>query len=112
VTTLFIEGTKFERGEIDETAERRPAPPLEDHPLVQHYGLPLEDLALTKAHRGIEGEHRAAAWRIVLGHVEPLRYPVVIAAMEEALAKWLAYRDGVARACGVVRDADGRPVRA
>ena len=27
VTTLFIEGTAFERGEVDGTAERRPAPP-------------------------------------------------------------------------------------
>src|SRR5687768_6345897 len=46
VSTLFIEGTPYERGEIDESAPRRPAPPLEQHPLVVHYGLSIEHLAL------------------------------------------------------------------
>jgi hypothetical protein len=41
VTTLFLEGTKWERGEIDARAPKRPEPPLEQHPLVVHYGLPL-----------------------------------------------------------------------
>ena len=36
---------------------------LHIHPLVKHHGLPLEHLALTKAHREVEGEHRAAAWK-------------------------------------------------
>src|SRR5262245_24455975 len=33
VTTLFIEGTRFERGEIEPGALRRPEPPLDEHPL-------------------------------------------------------------------------------
>ena len=41
MTTLFLEGTKFERGELSNSAPRRPVPPLGDHPLVKHYGLPL-----------------------------------------------------------------------
>src|SRR5688572_1461235 len=69
VATLFIEGTPYERGELEEKAVRRPAPPLEQHPLVVHYGLPVSHLALTKAHRAVEGSHRAAAWRIVQRHV-------------------------------------------
>src|SRR5689334_12888878 len=73
VTTIFIEGTAHERGELDPSAPRRPTPPLEEHPLVVHYGLPLAGLALTKAHRGVEGEHRQAAWRVVLDHVDPER---------------------------------------
>src|SRR5260221_11295246 len=32
VTTLFVEGTEHERGEIDPSAPRRPVPPLERHP--------------------------------------------------------------------------------
>jgi pyrroloquinoline-quinone synthase len=103
VSTLFIEGTQYERGEIDQTAPRRPAPPLEQHPLVVHYGLPLEHLALTKAHRQVEGEHRAAAWRILVKHVaEPAR-PRVVEAMQSALEAWLSYRDDVAAACGLTR---------
>lgn len=105
VSTLFIEGTQYERGEIDPAAPRRPAPPLEQHPLVVHYGLPLERLALTKAHRQVEGEHRAAAWRIITGHVPAPKRGVVVSAMQEALGAWRAYRDDVAAACGLARPA-------
>lgn len=103
VTTIFIEGTPYERGELDESAPKRPAPPLEEHPLVVHYGLPLEALALTKAHRQVEGEHRRAAWEVILDGVEPGDREPVVAAMREMLAGWLAYRDDVAAACGVPR---------
>jgi Iron-containing redox enzyme len=107
VTTLFLEGTNYERGELDPDAPKRPQAPLTEHPLVKYYGLPLEHLALTKAHRRVEGSHRAAAWRVLLGYVaEPAR-PGVLAAMEEALQAWLVFRDDVAAACGVSRAADG-----
>lgn len=110
VVTLFIEGTPHERGELDEGAKKRPAPPLEQHPLVKHYGLSLEHLALTKAHRSVEGEHRAAAWRSVLGAIPAERRLAVLEAMEDALAHWLDYRDDVARACGLEKDEAGRPI--
>jgi hypothetical protein len=105
VTTLFVEGTAHERVELDPSLPRRPAPPLEEHPLVRHYGLPLEHLLLTKAHRAVEGEHRAAAWRVMLDHVPPEARPAVVGAMERALLLWLGYRDGVAEACGLSRPA-------
>jgi hypothetical protein len=107
VTTLFIEGTSYERGELDVNAPKRPAPPLSDHPLVKHYGLPIEHLALTKAHRRVEGSHRAAAWRAILGHVPEAQRPRVVTAMESVLSAWLAYRDDVAAACGIQHDATG-----
>jgi pyrroloquinoline-quinone synthase len=103
VTTLFLEGTPYERGEVEPGHPRRPQPALSEHPLVKHYGLPLEDLALTKAHRLIEGDHRANAWRCILGHVGPLARRAVVLAMEETLRHWLAYRDDVSQACGLVR---------
>lgn len=105
VTTLFVEGTARERAELDPSLPRRPAPPLEQHPLVLHYGLPLEHLQLTKAHRAVEGEHRAAAWRGMLDHVLPEARPAVVEAMERALLLWLGYRDGIAEACGLSRPA-------
>jgi pyrroloquinoline-quinone synthase len=101
VTTLFLEGTAHERALFDASAPPREEPPLTEHPLVRHYGLPVERLALTKAHRGVEGEHRLAAWRIVLHHVPEADRDGVLAAMEQVLVAWLAYRDDVARACGV-----------
>lgn len=103
VVTLFIEGTEHERGEIDASAPKRPAPPLEEHPLVRHYGLPLESLALTKAHRLVEGDHRRSAWQMVLDHIGEAARPAVVSAMAEALARWQAYRDEVAAACGLTR---------
>jgi heme oxygenase-like protein len=103
VTTIFLEGTNHERGELDASAPRRPAPPLDQHPLVVHYGLPLEALALTKAHRNVEGSHRAAAWRIILDHVPAIEHAGVVIAMEAVLAAWQGYRDEVAELCGIVR---------
>jgi pyrroloquinoline quinone (PQQ) biosynthesis protein C len=105
VSTLFIEGTQYERGEVDENAPKRPAPPLSEHPLVKHYGLSVEHLALTKAHRSIEGEHRQSAWDILLDHVPDKDRPAVIQAMEKALEQWLVYRDAVAAACGIQKPA-------
>jgi pyrroloquinoline-quinone synthase len=109
VTTLFIEGTRYERGEIDETAARRPTPPLSEHPLVKHYALPIESLALTRAHRSVEGHHRGAAWRIVLEHVTREDHERVVGAMQRALELWQGYRDDVAKACGIERSARGEP---
>ena len=103
VTTIFLEGTDRERGELDPAAPKRDAPPLDKHPLVVHYGLPIEALALTKAHRRVEGSHRAAAWRIVLDHVAAGDRAGVIDAVDATLAAWLAYRDAVAAACGLER---------
>lgn len=107
VATLFIEGTRYERGELDPAADKRPAPPIEEHPLVRHYGLDPERLALTKAHRQVEGEHRAAAWRVLLDHVPDNQRPHCVAAIEEALAHWSRYRDAVAEACHLERGPDG-----
>ncbi|MBM4374598.1 MAG: iron-containing redox enzyme family protein [Deltaproteobacteria bacterium] len=103
VSTLFLEGTRFERGELDPKAERRPEPPLDRHPLVVHYGLDVERLALTKAHRRVEGAHRAAAWTMLLDHIVPSRRDDVVAAMRRVLEAWLRYRDAVAVACGLAR---------
>jgi pyrroloquinoline-quinone synthase len=88
---------------LDSEAPPRPEPPLSEHPLVKHYGLDVEHLALTKAHREVEGEHRAAAWRVMLEHVPAADHLEVVAAMEEALRHWQAYRDGVAAAVGLTR---------
>ena len=102
VVTIFVEGSSEERAAI-RGASRHAAPPLEEHPLVKHYGLPVEKLALTKAHRQVEGSHREAAWNAILGHVAPMRRGAVVRALKEALDYWLAYRDEVAQLCGLER---------
>ncbi len=77
-----------------------------------HYGLPLQSLALTKAHRSVEGSHRAAAWRVVLDHVEAERRLAVVETMQRVLQAWQGYRDDVAAAVGLRRGPDGRPTLA
>lgn len=101
VATLWVEGTRFERGELDPTAPRRPMPPLEEHPLRVHYNIPLEALSLPRAHRAVEGGHRQAAWTMMLDHVPEARHGRVLEALEDCLRGWTAYRDAVAEACGV-----------
>lgn len=109
VVTIFIEGTKDERGEIDPAIPRQLQEPLAEHPLVKHYGLPVKHLALTKAHRQIEPDHRASAWEILLNYMPAARREAVVSAMKNALAHWLRYRDEVAAVCGIERGPDGRP---
>lgn len=109
IVTIFVEGTKDERAAIDPSASKPEPVPLAEHPLVKHYGMAVEHLALTKAHRQVEGDHRAGAWRAILDFVpSKIRLPV-IGAMEEALSRWLGYRDAVAAACGIERGDDGCP---
>jgi pyrroloquinoline-quinone synthase len=106
VVTIFIEGTKDERSVIDLATPKISPPPLEDHPLVKHYGMPIEHLALTKAHRRVEANHRVAAWNAILTHVSPTRRGTVVRTMHEALDHWLSYRDQVAAICEITRGGD------
>lgn len=102
VVTVFIEGTSHDRSLFDPAAPPKPDPKFEDHPLVKHYGLPLESLALTRAHRGVEGDHRLAAWKVMLDHVLEVDRPAVVDGMQQTLRAWLMYRDDVAEKCGLL----------
>src|SRR5690606_22198245 len=95
VTTLFLEGTADERRELEADRPHSPAP-LEDHPLVRHYGLPLEHLALTKAHRQVESGHRVSAWRVILKFVDAKARAGVVDSMQEVRLAFARYRDEVA----------------
>ena len=104
--TIFVEGSANDRREImasthtvetDEEIERA----IDAHPLVRVHGVPRAAMALTRAHRKVEAGHRHDAWRAVLAHVKPEERVAVVEAMERALTLWLAYRDEIARACGV-----------
>jgi len=111
IVTIFIEGNKDERLAIDPNKQWGALPSLTEHPLVKHYGLPLQYLALTRAHRKVEGNHRGAAWAAILDHVTPTRRGAVVRAMNDALEHWLAYRDEVAEVCGIRRDMIGNHAR-
>ena len=102
--TIFVEGSVNERAELAGTfVRKRGEEAVREHALVKFYGCPPEAMALTRAHAQIEGSHRADAWRMVLGHTPP-DGDVARAAVdtcEQALALWIAYRDGVAERMGL-----------
>ncbi|WP_250462371.1 iron-containing redox enzyme family protein [Microbulbifer litoralis] len=103
VTTLFLEGTEYERGELDPGCPRRPEPRPAEHPLVKHYGLPVECLALHRVHAAVEGGHRKAAWHLMLDYVDERARPTVLHWMGQVLHGWLDYRDEVAEHCGLTQ---------
>jgi pyrroloquinoline-quinone synthase len=57
----------------------------------------------------VEGDHRGAAWRIVLDHIPENERRSVVQAMEWILQKWLLYRDQVAAECGLIQGDSGLP---
>lgn len=109
VMTIFVEGSINDRKEIADSAPPSPKQPEEieahvrNHPLVRFHGVKPEAMDLIRAHQRVEQGHRAAAWRMVLGAaVTPAQQRAVVRAMRRSLALWLRYRDGVARACGII----------
>jgi len=104
VLTIFVEGSVHERADV---RGARVLAPVDEailhHPMVKDYGCPPEKLRLPRAHRAVEAGHRRDAWEMVLGHADESTAGAIGEAVEEALAAWLAYRDGVARAMGLAK---------
>jgi pyrroloquinoline-quinone synthase len=110
LVTLFIEGSVHERRYLEGKAPAGAGADEEARTcwLARHYGVAEEFLELKRAHGRIEGEHRGAAWRMVLDHATgPRAAERVVRVMRRALDLWLRYRDGVARACGIPGAAGG-----
>jgi pyrroloquinoline quinone (PQQ) biosynthesis protein C len=104
VLTIFVEGSVNERAELAGTyVRRRGEEAVREHALVKFYGCPPEAMELTRAHAEIEGGHRADAWKMVLANTADgtADARAVAETCEEALALWLAYRDGVAERMGL-----------
>ena len=105
VITLFVEGSVKDRQEMDLSTPKEPIDleqKILDHPLVKYHKVNPVYLDLIRAHHAIEGSHRVAAWKMLLNHARtPSRQGKVRQALERSLKLWLAYRDGVARACGL-----------
>lgn len=99
---IFVEGSKNDRAELAGKAPRDAEDYIRRHPLVVHHGVPPTAMDLIRAHQAVEGEHRDAAWRMVLGHAAG-QEAGVREVVERCLALWHVYRDGVARAAGLSR---------
>jgi pyrroloquinoline-quinone synthase len=107
VLTIFVEGSVNERRELAALSQAPSTDAeieasLRQHPLVRIHRLDPRLLELQRVHKKVEGGHRRDAWDAVLGNAAG-HEEAVASAVERALQLWLAYRDEVARACGISR---------
>lgn len=123
VSTLFLEGNQHE-WEVFQNQPDLPsqfhgkkshpiAQTMSEHPLHVAYGIPKESLLLPAVHHvfdSADGDHRIAAWNMLLKHISPKKRSKVLRAMQETLQMWQDWRDEVAFECGLVRDTNGDPV--
>ena len=106
VLTIFVEGSVNERRELENTSPDSDAAieaAIRQHPLVLIHGVDPKFLELQRVHKKVEGGHRLDAWKMVLGHTPATLEERVVQMVEKALERWLAFRDDVARACGISR---------
>jgi len=106
VTTIFVEGSVHERSALNGASRDEPdiEKKIANHPLVKYHGVAPRYLDLIRAHGAVEGLHRQDAWKMVLDHASTAEAQQrIVHAMERSLELWLAYRDGVALACGLSR---------
>ena len=106
VLTIFVEGSVNERRELQKTSPESDAvieAAIRQHPLVRIHGVDPKFLELQRVHKKVEGGHRLDAWKMVLGHAPAALEDRIVQMVERALERWLAYRDDVARACGIAR---------
>ena len=105
VITIFLEGSIKDRQEL-QSESQIPYPDVEkailNHPMVRIHGVNPKDMDLMRAHHLVERGHRKAAWKMVLDYVHTVeRQEKVKRLIKKTLDLWLAYRDGVAKACGL-----------
>ena len=108
VMAIFVEGSVQDRREILHPSAARSPGEIEKmvrgHPLVRYHGASPVCMDLTRAHQAVEAGHRQDAYAMVVEHARDARHrQSVVACVEKSLARWLRYRDAVARACGLSR---------
>ncbi|WP_237064677.1 iron-containing redox enzyme family protein [Microbulbifer guangxiensis] len=102
VTMVFLEGNAYARAGLEPGVADAPRVRPVDHPLVRFYGLPLQSLALTRAHHERDKTQRKAAWHLMLDFVGEEARPRVLQWMGQVLHGWLHYRDELAVKIGLL----------
>jgi pyrroloquinoline-quinone synthase len=104
--TVFVEGSVKDRGEIGDPSKPKTAEDIEaivqSHPLVKYHGLPLDSMDLIRAHQMVEAGHRHDAYAMVVNYATThTQQQAVLSCLNKCLRLWQAYRDAVAKACGL-----------
>jgi pyrroloquinoline-quinone synthase len=106
--TIFVEGSVKDRTELTEPSKPKTPEEIETiiakHPLVQHHGLSPDRMDLIRAHQAVEAGHRHDAYDMVVNYATTRAdQQAVLACLKKGLTLWLAYRDAVAKACGIAK---------
>lgn len=101
--TLFVEGSVEDRARLQKSY--RPTQSIQkklaSHSLHKHHGLRFSDMDLIRVHHAVEGSHRRSAWETVLSVIPRDLEEECVKVMENALALWLLFRDGVCLEMGI-----------
>jgi len=107
--TVFVEGSVKDRHEISTPCRKKRRAEIESmirkHPLVRYHGVSPDAMNLIRAHQLVESGHRHDAYEMVVAYSPPTLQRTVLTCLEKSLTLWLAYRDSVARACGIKKPA-------
>lgn len=109
VITIFVEGSIHDRKEIGAASAIKTdvEEVIRYHFLVRHHRLDPACLDLVRAHYQVERGHRIAAWEMVLNHAQSRdARQRVHDRIKKSLDLWMAYRDGVAEAAGILSSPD------
>jgi pyrroloquinoline-quinone synthase len=108
LVTIFIEGSREDRRRVQHAGPEPPADierEIRENFLVRCYGADPRFLDLKRAHHMVESGHRVMAWKMVAEHARTgAAIDRLTRLMQRTLDLWLLYRDGVARACGLLSD--------
>jgi len=104
--TVFVEGSVKDRKELAEPSKPKTSDEIEaiiqEHPLVKHHGLSPDAMDLIRAHQMVEAGHRHDAYNMVVNYATTAaQQRTILSCLKTSLRLWTAYRDGVARACGI-----------
>ncbi|WHZ21953.1 MAG: hypothetical protein OJF47_001065 [Nitrospira sp.] len=105
---VFVEGSVKDRQEIQEPSKPKTEAAIEAyidaHPLIRHHDIDRKHMDLIRAHQKVEAGHRQDAYTMVVTYAETRsRQDAVLACATRGLDLWMAYRDGVAKACRLNR---------
>lgn len=108
VMTVFVEGSVKDRKELAEPSKPKTREEIESivqqHPLVRHFGVPPDAMDLIRSHQMVEAGHRHDAYYMVVNYARTRRQQeAILRCLNTSLRLWTAYRDGVARACGIAK---------
>ena len=103
---VFVEGSIKDRKELVEPSKSKTAEEIEaviqQHSLVKHYRVSPDAMDLIRAHQMVEAGHRHDAYNMVVNNATtPGQQRAVLACLKTCLKLWTAYRDAVAKACGI-----------